>query len=155
MPWPASHAATKPSTRLSTSSASYGGSTRPVPSTSPIPRRRERIALEIYIRLLEGPYLTADGLRFIEDAIGSTEAWIDRAALVSVPTDPIDAAIAKAVKEATAPLIAAIEETLEEISYWHSDTLTEQERRHPRGSGWARVWDKCQAAIANVTERAA
>jgi hypothetical protein len=43
-------------------------------------------------------------------------------------------------------LVETIEETMQEIEYWHADMLTEHERNHPRGSGWARVYDKLQAA---------
>ena len=35
-----------------------------------------------------------------------------------------------------------IKETIEEIEYWHSDMLSEEERAHPRCNGWARVYDK-------------
>ncbi len=40
----------------------------------------------------------------------------------------------------------AIEEAMREIDYWHGDMLTGEERSHPRGSGWARVYDKLSAA---------
>jgi len=41
----------------------------------------------------------------------------------------------------------AIEEAIEEITYWHEDMLSEEERMHPRGSGWARVYDKLKASV--------
>ena len=44
-------------------------------------------------------------------------------------------------------LLAACEESASEIEYAHADMLTEDERSHPRGSGWARVYDRLQAAI--------
>ncbi len=49
-------------------------------------------------------------------------------------------------------LEAVLAETVTEIEYWHSDMLTEDERSHPRGSGWARVWDKAQAALGQPKE---
>jgi hypothetical protein len=42
----------------------------------------------------------------------------------------------------------AARETMEEIEYWHADMLTPDERAHPRGSGWARVYDKLKAALS-------
>jgi len=36
----------------------------------------------------------------------------------------------------------ACQEAMREIEYQHSDMLTQYERNHPRGSGWARVYDK-------------
>lgn len=41
----------------------------------------------------------------------------------------------------------AAEEAIEEIIYWHEDMLSEEERMHPRGSGWARVYDKLKASV--------
>ena len=41
----------------------------------------------------------------------------------------------------------AIQETMKEIEYCHSDMLTKEERKHPRGSGWARVYDKLENII--------
>lgn len=38
----------------------------------------------------------------------------------------------------------------EEIEHWHSDLLTEDERNHPRGSGWARVYDRVCAALGEA-----
>lgn len=53
---------------------------------------------------------------------------------------------------AAAPkLLDALIEALAEIRYCHADMLTPEERAHPRGSGWARVWDKAVAAIAEAT----
>lgn len=52
-------------------------------------------------------------------------------------------------------LAKAIEETMAEIEYWHADLLTEHGRNHPRGSGWARVYDKLAAARALLKGRAA
>jgi hypothetical protein len=43
-------------------------------------------------------------------------------------------------------LVETIEETMQEIEYCHADMLTEHERNHPRGSGWARVYDKLARA---------
>ena len=39
-------------------------------------------------------------------------------------------------------LVAACQEAMREIEYQHSDMLTQDERNHPRGSGWARVYDR-------------
>ncbi len=39
-------------------------------------------------------------------------------------------------------LLEAAREAMEEIDYHHRDMLTAEERSHPRGSGWARVYDK-------------
>lgn len=47
-------------------------------------------------------------------------------------------------------LVAVLEEMLLEIEHWHSDMLTEEERHHPRGNGWARVYDKGRAVIAKA-----
>ena len=41
----------------------------------------------------------------------------------------------------------AAEEAKDEIEYCHKDMLAEVERGHPRGSGWARVWDKLSDAL--------
>ena len=41
-------------------------------------------------------------------------------------------------------ILTAIEDTMAEIEYWHADMLAEHNR--PRGSGWARVYDKLAAA---------
>ena len=49
-------------------------------------------------------------------------------------------------------LIGALEEAKAEIEYCHSDMLTPEERSHPRGSGWARVWDKICVVLAEVRE---
>jgi len=46
-----------------------------------------------------------------------------------------------------AAMRGAIEEAIEEITYWHEDMLSEEERMHPRGSGWARVYDKLKASV--------
>jgi hypothetical protein len=43
-------------------------------------------------------------------------------------------------------ILAAIVEAMEEIEYAEGDMLTEHEGNHPRGSGWARVYDKLAAA---------
>ena len=43
-----------------------------------------------------------------------------------------------------------IEEALEEIIYWHGDMLTMEERNHPRGSGWARVYDGLKEALKSL-----
>lgn len=47
-------------------------------------------------------------------------------------------------------LADALVEALAEIEYQHADMLTPEERAHPRGSGWARVYDKARAAIAET-----
>jgi hypothetical protein len=52
-------------------------------------------------------------------------------------------------------ILAVIEETMAEIEYDHADMLTEHERNHPRGSGWARVYDKLTAARDLLKGRAA
>ena len=46
-----------------------------------------------------------------------------------------------------AELLEACKEALGEIVYWHKDMLSEHERNHPRGSGWARVHDRLVAVI--------
>jgi hypothetical protein len=56
--------------------------------------------------------------------------------------------LSEPLRQAAPQLLAALEETLEEIAYCHGDMLSEDERRHPRGNGWARVYDKSTAAIA-------
>ena len=62
---------------------------------------------------------------------------------------PIDATIAYGnLRDAAPALLEALQDALAEIEYHHSDMLTEEERNHPRGSGWARVYDKGHAAIA-------
>jgi hypothetical protein len=40
-------------------------------------RNREQAALQLYIDLLEGPYLTLPGLRRVEEMLGWSEDWID------------------------------------------------------------------------------
>jgi len=54
-----------------------------------------------------------------------------------------------------AELMAALQEARAEIEHWHSDMLTPEERHHPRGNGWARVYDRLSIVLANVTGRAA
>lgn len=39
-------------------------------------RNQEQAALQLYIDLLEGPYLTLSGLRRVEEMIGWSEDWI-------------------------------------------------------------------------------
>ncbi len=52
---------------------------------------------------------------------------------------------------AAAPdMYEAIKEVLKEIEYCHGDMLTKEERNHPRGSGWARVYYKLTAAIGKA-----
>jgi hypothetical protein len=46
----------------------------------------------------------------------------------------------------SAPGGSVLRAHFQEIEYWHADMLTEHKRNHPRGSGWARVYDKLQAA---------
>jgi len=53
-------------------------------------------------------------------------------------------------RKAAAELLAALKEAIAEIEYAHADMLTAEEREHPRGSGWARVYDKAKAAIAQA-----
>jgi hypothetical protein len=52
-------------------------------------------------------------------------------------------------------ILKAIEEAMREIEYSEGDMLTEHERNHPRGSGWARVYDKLAAARDLLRGRAA
>jgi hypothetical protein len=47
-------------------------------------------------------------------------------------------------------LLEAAREAMKEIDYHHRDMLTGEERDHPRGSGWARVYDKLRAACDRV-----
>jgi hypothetical protein len=42
-------------------------------------RNRELACLELMIDLLEGPYLTLAGLRYVEEMTGLSEEWIDDA----------------------------------------------------------------------------
>jgi hypothetical protein len=51
------------------------------------------------------------------------------------------------MRKAAPQLLAVLQEAVAEIKYQHTDMLSEEERRHPRGSGWARVYDKAMAAI--------
>jgi hypothetical protein len=57
--------------------------------------------------------------------------------------------------QAAPELLAALEETLEETAYWHADMLSEDEQRHPRGNGWARVYRKGTTAITHAKRVAA
>jgi hypothetical protein len=50
-------------------------------------RNRELAALQIYIDLLEGPYLTLPGLRRVEEMIGWSEEWIDDAETAEAEED--------------------------------------------------------------------
>jgi hypothetical protein len=43
----------------------------------------------------------------------------------------------------------AIREAMAEIRYQHKDMLTAHERNHPRGSGWARVYDRLKQSISS------
>jgi len=60
-----------------------------------------------------------------------------------IPTEALERGI---VRE----LLAALKQTLEEIEYQHGDMLSPEERSHPRGSGWARVYDKGTRALAQA-----
>lgn len=51
-----------------------------------------------------------------------------------------------AAQQRVAELEAALRECVVEIEY-ERNMLSEEERNHPRGSGWARVYDKAQAAL--------
>ncbi|HTU91466.1 MAG TPA: hypothetical protein VMF69_15395 [Gemmataceae bacterium] len=53
-----------------------------------------------------------------------------------------------------AELLAVLQEAREEIAYRHSDMLNAEERGHPRGNGWARVYDHLSAILAKATRRA-
>ena len=44
-------------------------------------------------------------------------------------------------------LHSVLQEAAEEIEYWHSDMLSPEERAHPRGSGWARVYGRIKDAL--------
>jgi hypothetical protein len=57
---------------------------------------------------------------------------------------------AERMRKTVSSLLEALEEAVQEIEYHHRDLLTEDERCHPRGSGWARVYDKARAAIATA-----
>jgi len=61
-----------------------------------------------------------------------------------IPTEALEHGV-------VAALVAAVKEVLAEIEYVHSDMLSAEERSHPRGSGWARVYDRCLSAIALAT----
>jgi hypothetical protein len=43
-------------------------------------------------------------------------------------------------------VVKAIKEAMAEIQFWHGDMLTQHQRNHPCGSGWAQVYDKLAAA---------
>jgi len=45
-------------------------------------------------------------------------------------------------EEEVAALKDACQEAMREIEYQHGDMITQIERGHPRGSGWARVYDR-------------
>lgn len=47
----------------------------------------------------------------------------------------------------------ALAEVVEEIVYQHENLLSEEERNHPRGSGWARVYDSCCQALKELEEK--
>ena len=51
-------------------------------------------------------------------------------------------------RKAALQVLEALQEALNEIEYHHGDMLAAAERNHPRGSGWARVYDKGREAIA-------
>jgi hypothetical protein len=55
------------------------------------------------------------------------------------------------LRKAAPQLLAALQEAVAEIEHWHADMLSAEERNHPRGNGWARVYDKANAAIADAT----
>ena len=46
--------------------------------------------------------------------------------------------------------IDIVKEVIQEIEYWHSDMLTDEERNHPRGNGWARVYDKLNKLLKDI-----
>jgi hypothetical protein len=104
----------------------------------------DRILSEIASEHLNIPTLRtrkSDSLDFHEVSV-----WAVRSALKAA----FDAG-ARLQQCAVAEMVAALKETLAEIEYVHGDMLTAEERSHPRGSGWARVYDRCQAAIAQAS----
>jgi hypothetical protein len=50
-------------------------------------RNREEAALQLYIDMLEGPYLTLPGLRRVEEMLGWSEQWIDDAEIGEAEED--------------------------------------------------------------------
>ncbi len=60
----------------------------------------------------------------------------------------IESKVTKDLLLANARLVEVAKETIEEIKYWHANMLSDKERNHPRGNGWARVFDKLNNAIS-------
>jgi hypothetical protein len=52
------------------------------------------------------------------------------------------------LRKAATQLLAALQEAVAEIELLRANLLSEDGRRHPSSSGWARVYDKAKAAIA-------
>ena len=51
-------------------------------------------------------------------------------------------------RTALAEIAGALNEMMEEVHWWHRDYLKGGvDYEHPRGSGWARVYEKAQAAL--------
>lgn len=62
--------------------------------------------------------------------------------------------LAERALSAEAALREFAAEVVEEIEYWPGTAqyLTEDERSHPRGNGWARVHDRATAILAAIEE---
>lgn len=75
----------------------------------------------------------------------SIPGWMYLQTIKEYLSDLQEVAQLKAENEA---LREAGKEAMEEIVYQHGDMLTKEERGHPRGSGWARVYDKLNALLA-------
>jgi hypothetical protein len=54
------------------------------------------------------------------------------------------------IRSVAEQLLAALQEAVAEIEYWHADMLSDEERRHSRGSGWAQIHESATAAIASA-----
>ena len=92
---------------------------------------------------------------FLEDGHSSEHAFANDGGLSYTNRGFIAQAVIAAMAGFDAPILAAIVEAMELIEYHDGDMRTEHERNHPRGSGWARVYDKLAAARDLLKARAA
>jgi hypothetical protein len=106
------------------------------------PQQAAEFCREFTCEMAAGEALDCDGETF--GALVDVQGDLDHSQSVTIDFE------GERMRKAAPQLLAALEEAVAEIEYWHADLLSQDERRHPRGSGWARVYAKAKAAIAEA-----